>query len=70
MEVVADADPDFIRDADAIVTNVVYGLLGRFAVGEIEITQILPSLDRTVQYLTTSYEAGPTEPHTKNCPRS
>jgi TetR/AcrR family transcriptional regulator, cholesterol catabolism regulator len=57
MEVVADADPDFIRDADAILTNVVYGLLGRFAVGEIEITEIVPSVDRTVQYLTTSYEA-------------
>ena len=57
-EVVADAnaDPNFIRDADAIVTNVVYGLLGRFAAGEIEITEIVPSLDRTVQYLTTSYE--------------
>ena len=52
----ADADPNFIRDADAIVTNVVYGLLGRFAAGEIEITEIVPSLDRTVQYLTTSYE--------------
>jgi AcrR family transcriptional regulator len=52
----ADADPNFIRDADAIVTNVVYGLLGRFAAGEIEITEIVPSLDRTVRYLTSSYE--------------
>jgi TetR/AcrR family transcriptional regulator, cholesterol catabolism regulator len=49
-------DPEFVRDMDAIVSNVVYGLLGRFAVGEIEITEIVPSLDRTVQYLTTSYE--------------
>jgi AcrR family transcriptional regulator len=56
MEVMADADPDFIRDADTIVSNVVYGLLGRFAAGEIEITEIVPSLDRTVEYLTTSYE--------------
>jgi AcrR family transcriptional regulator len=56
MEVLADAEPDFVRDMDAIVTNVVYGLLGRFAAGEIEITEIVPSLDRTVQYLTTSYE--------------
>ena len=56
MEVVADADPDFIRDAEAILTNVVYGLLGRFAVGEIEITEIVPSVDRTVQYLTSTYE--------------
>jgi AcrR family transcriptional regulator len=56
MEVLADAEPDFVRDMDAIVTNVVYGLLGRFAAGEIEITEIVPSLDRTVQYLTNSYE--------------
>ena len=41
---------------DAIVSNVAYGLLGRFAVGEIEITEIVPGLDRTVQYLTTAYE--------------
>jgi len=56
MEVLADADPEFVRDMDAIVSNVAYGLLGRFAVGEIEITEIVPSLDRTVQYLTNAYE--------------
>jgi len=56
MEVLVDADPEFVRDMDAIVSNVVYGLLGRFAVGEIEITQILPTLDRTVRHLATSYE--------------
>jgi AcrR family transcriptional regulator len=57
MEVVADADADFIRDADTIVSNVAYGLLGRFAAGEIEITEILPILDRTVQLVTASHEA-------------
>jgi AcrR family transcriptional regulator len=56
MEVLADAEPDFVRDMDAIVTNVAYGLLGRFAAGEIDITEIVPTLDRTVQYLTTNYE--------------
>jgi len=56
MEVAADADPEFIRDAEAILTNVVYGLLGRFAAGEIAITDIVPSVDRTVQYLTNAYE--------------
>ena len=55
-EVVADADPKFIGDAEAILTNVVYGLLGRFSAGEIEITEIVPSVDRTVRYLTTTYE--------------
>jgi hypothetical protein len=37
MEVLADADPGFIRDADTIVSSAVYGLLGRFAPGEIAI---------------------------------
>jgi len=41
---------------DTIVSSVVYGLLGRFAAGEIAITEILPSLDRTVHLLTTSHE--------------
>jgi AcrR family transcriptional regulator len=57
MEVLADADADFIRDVDNIVSSVVYGLMGRFAAGEINITEVLPSLDRTVHYLTTGYEA-------------
>jgi AcrR family transcriptional regulator len=57
MEVLADADPGFIKDVDDIVSSVVYGLMGRFAAGEIDSTEILPSLDRTVHYLTTGYEA-------------
>jgi TetR/AcrR family transcriptional regulator, cholesterol catabolism regulator len=56
MEVLAEADPAFIRDVDDIVSSVIYGLMGRFAAGEIDITEILPSLDRTVHYLTTGYE--------------
>jgi AcrR family transcriptional regulator len=61
MEVLADADPLFIRDMDTIVSSVVYGLLGRFAAGEIAITEILPSLDRTVHLLTASYEGTPSD---------
>jgi hypothetical protein len=56
MEVLADADPSFIKDVDDIVSSVVYGLMGRFASGEIDITEVVPGLDRTVHYLTTSYE--------------
>jgi TetR/AcrR family transcriptional regulator, cholesterol catabolism regulator len=52
MEVLADADPEFVQDIDDVVSSVVYGLMGRFAAGEIEITDIVPSLDRTVHYLT------------------
>jgi AcrR family transcriptional regulator len=57
MEALAGADADFIRDVDTIVSSVVYGLMGRFAAGEIAITEIVPSLDRTVHYLTAGYEA-------------
>ena len=57
MEVLADTDPDFVKDVDDIVSSAVYGLMGRFAAGEIDITAILPSLDRTVLYLTAGYEA-------------
>jgi AcrR family transcriptional regulator len=57
MEVLADVDADFIHDLDAILSSLVYGLLGRFAAGEIDITEIVPSLDRTVRRLTIGYEA-------------
>jgi AcrR family transcriptional regulator len=57
MEALAGADADFIRDVDTIVSSVVYGLMGRFAAREIAITEIVPSLDRTVYYLTAGYEA-------------
>jgi AcrR family transcriptional regulator len=61
MEVLEDADPAFVQDVDDIVSSVVYGLMGRFAAGEIGIGEILPSLDRTVHYLT-SGATPPTSP--------
>jgi TetR/AcrR family transcriptional regulator, cholesterol catabolism regulator len=57
MEVLADANPEFVRDMDTIVSSVAYGLLGRYAAGEIAVTEILHGLDRTVYLLTASYEA-------------
>ncbi|KGI69194.1 TetR/AcrR family transcriptional regulator [Mycolicibacterium rufum] len=57
LELLSGVDDEFIRDFDAIVSSVVYGLLGRFATGEIAITDILPTLDRTVYWLTRGYEA-------------
>jgi AcrR family transcriptional regulator len=57
MEVLADTDPAFVKDVDDIVSSAVYGLMGRYAAGEIDITEILPSLDRTVYYLTAGYLA-------------
>lgn len=57
LELMADVDEGFVADLNAVVSSVVYGLLGRFVAGEIETTDILPTLDRTVYWLTTGYES-------------
>jgi AcrR family transcriptional regulator len=57
LEVLADVDDEFIADLDNIISSVVYGLLGRYAAGEIAVTDIVPSLDRTVYWLTSGYDA-------------
>jgi len=56
IEVLANADSGFVRDLSAILSSLAYGLSGRFAAGEIEISEILPTLDRTVFWLTAGYE--------------
>lgn len=56
MEALVDVDERFVADLDTIITSLVYGLMGRFAAGEIAITEILPSLERTVFWLTSGYE--------------
>ncbi|MGH3644782.1 MAG: TetR family transcriptional regulator [Mycobacterium sp.] len=57
MLVLADVDDEFVHDLETILSTVIYGLLGRFAAGELEITDIVPILDRTVYWLTTGYGA-------------
>ena len=57
MEILAGVDPQFVADLDTIVLSQVFGLTGRFAAGEIEATDILPSLDRTIYWLTAGYAA-------------
>lgn len=57
LEALAEVGEDFIADLDTVVANLVYGLLGRFAAGEIAITDIVPTLDRAVYWLTAGYEA-------------
>lgn len=57
MDVLSGVDETFVRDLDTILTTVIYGLLGRFAAGELAITDIVPSLDRTVYWLAAGYEA-------------
>lgn len=59
-ELLADVDAEFVADLDSIISSVIYGLLGRFAAGEIAVTDILPILDRTVYWLTRGYEADAT----------
>ena len=56
MEVLAEVDPRFVQDLNAILSSLAYGLSGRFAAGEIDITEILPTLDRTIFWLTSGYE--------------
>lgn len=56
LDVLAGVDDEFIADLDTVISNVVYGLLGRFAAGELAITEILPTIDRTVYRLTAGYE--------------
>lgn len=58
LDVLAGVDEEFIADLDTVIANVVYGLLGRFAAGELSITEILPTIDRTVYRLTAGYETG------------
>jgi AcrR family transcriptional regulator len=57
MAVLADVDDRFLKDLDTILSSLAYGLSGRFAAGEIDVTEILPALDRTVFWLTSGYDA-------------
>lgn len=57
MEVLSGVDERFIADLDAVISSLVYGLLGRFAAGEIAITDIVPNLERCVFWMTTGYNA-------------
>lgn len=51
-----DLDADYIQDIAVILTNMTVALIGRFATGTIEITEILPILERTVFRLTADNE--------------
>ncbi|WP_280268848.1 TetR family transcriptional regulator [Nocardia wallacei] len=52
----ANVDPEYVADVGLVLTNMVHALIGRFAAGAIEITEILPALDRIVYRLTTNNE--------------
>lgn len=54
--IMASAEPSFAKDLELILTGVVFGLLGQFAQGEIDVTEIVPGIERTVFWLTRAYE--------------
>ena len=57
-EIFTGVDPKFVADFNAMISSVVYGLLGRFSAGEIAVTDILPILDRTVFWAIRGCESG------------
>lgn len=57
LAVLSDVDPGFVDELMSILSSVVYGLVGRCREGHIAITDIMPTVDRTVFWLTTGYEA-------------
>ncbi|OBI14433.1 TetR family transcriptional regulator [Mycobacterium sp. E2327] len=54
--ITAQVDSDYAKDLELILTGVVFGFLGRFAQGEIEVTEIVPGIERAVFWLTAAYE--------------
>jgi len=57
LQVLDGVDEALIADLDVVISNVVYGLLGRFASGELPITEILPTIDRAVFRMTAGHES-------------
>lgn len=52
-------DPEFAQDLELILTGVVFGFLGRFTEGEIDVTEIVPGIERAVFRLTEAYGENP-----------
>ncbi len=54
--ITSQVDSDYAEDLELILTGVVFGFLARFAQGEIEVTEIVPGIERAVFWLTAAYE--------------
>ncbi|HTX97362.1 MAG TPA: hypothetical protein VME67_22495 [Mycobacterium sp.] len=54
--VLRDCDERFAEDLGLILTGVIYGTLGQFAAGAIAITDIVPTIERAVYWLTKAHE--------------
>ena len=57
----AQADPEYAHDIDVILRNMAYAVIGRFASGTLDITAILPTLERAVFRLTANNETAAVE---------
>jgi TetR/AcrR family transcriptional regulator, cholesterol catabolism regulator len=55
----AQLDSEFAHDLELILTGVVFGFLGRFTEGEIEVTEIVPGIERAVFRLTAACDENP-----------
>lgn len=55
--ILSSADPAFAKDLELILTGVIFGFLSQFAHGDIEVTDILPGIERAVYWLTNPYPA-------------
>jgi TetR/AcrR family transcriptional regulator, cholesterol catabolism regulator len=53
----ANADPAYVEDLTLILKNMAYAVIGRFAAGSLDITAILPTLERAVFRLTADNES-------------
>jgi TetR/AcrR family transcriptional regulator, cholesterol catabolism regulator len=57
--ILAQLDPGFAQDLELILTGVVFGFLGRFTEGEIDVTDIVPGIERAVFRLTVDANPAP-----------
>ena len=58
----ADLDPVYVDDVRVILRNVTYAAIGQFAAGELDITEILPLIERTLRRLTADNTASRNRP--------
>jgi AcrR family transcriptional regulator len=54
--VLADADPAYVADLALVLRHVSYAVIGRFADGTLDITEVLPTLERAVRLATANNE--------------
>jgi hypothetical protein len=54
--VLEGVDPDYQADITLILENMAYAVIGRFADGDIDISDIMPTLERAVYRLTANNE--------------